>query len=101
MREEREDTLDVTGSPDLLRLAEEVNRTGRPRVLRRDGKKLAAIVPLQAKRARRLKPRELTPQDIADFESSAGGWRDFDLDRFLADIYASRDLPSDRPPVEL
>jgi len=75
--------------------------TGRPRVLRRDGGNLAMIVPLPLKRSRRRIKRELTEQDIADFRAAAGGWADLDVDRFLADVYTSRDLASTRPPVDL
>jgi len=99
MRREQK-ALDVSASPDLLKLAEEVSRSGMPRKLRRNGETLAIIAPFSDKRLRRLKKRDLTAQDIADFESAAGSWADVDTDQLLADIYAHREM-SYRPPLEL
>lgn len=98
--EQEEDMLDVSASPELLRVAEEVHTSGKARVLQRNGERLAVIVPLPAQPAGRHKPRQLTPQDVADFFGAAGGWADVNLEQFLADVYASREQPGDRPPVE-
>ncbi len=100
MRAEHE-PIDVSASPELLRLAEEVRSTGRPRVLRRDGEALAMIVPLPPRGARGLKQRALSARDVAIFRSAAGTWSDVDVERFLAEVYAARDVPDERPPVEL
>ncbi len=104
MAQEQEDTLDVAASPELLRVAEEVRSSGKARVLQRNGERLAVIVPLSGnrpgKRSRRHERRELTAQDIADFYAAAGGWSDMNLEQFLADVYAARDQPGGRPPVE-
>jgi hypothetical protein len=92
--------IDVTDVPDMLRLAEEVQRAGEPRVLRRDGEDLAVVVPLPRPKTRR-RGREKTDADYAAFRSAAGGWKDLiDVDRFIEDIYESRRI-STRPPVEL
>ena len=91
--------IDVTDTPDLLRLAEEVRRSGRPRVLRRADEDLAVLSPVThpAKRTKRVK----TAADREAFLSSAGGWTgNVDVDKFLEDNYESRDRSS-RPPVEL
>jgi hypothetical protein len=37
--------IDVSDSPEILRLAEEVSRTGQRRVIGRDGQALAVIIP--------------------------------------------------------
>jgi hypothetical protein len=100
MREEDE-PIDVSASPELLRLAEEVRSTGKPRVLRRDGEALAMIVPLSPKGARGLRKRALSARDIDAFRSAAGTWSDVDVERFLMDVYAARDVPDERPSVEL
>ena len=100
MRAEHE-PIDIGSSPELLRLAEEVRSTGKPRVLRRDGEALAMIVPLSTRDARGLKQRALSARDVEAFRSAAGTWSDVDVERFLADIYAARDVPDERPPVEL
>jgi hypothetical protein len=39
-------SIDISDQPELVRLAEEVRATNRPRVLRRDGEDLALLVPL-------------------------------------------------------
>ncbi len=91
--------IDVTDAPDLLRLAEEVRRSGQPRRLRREDEDLAVLVPV-APPAKRRSRRAKTEADREAFLSSAGGWRGLvDVDQFLEDIEESRRLT--RPPVEL
>ena len=91
--------IDVTNAPDLLRLAEEVRRTGRPRLIRREDEDLAVLTPVAAP-AKRRSTRGKTEADREAFLSSAGGWRGLvDVDQFLKDIEESRRLT--RPPVEL
>ncbi len=92
----RIETLDIDGMPELSRLADEVAATGRPRSLRRGGREIAVLQPIRSARRR----REPSEKDIEAFRASAGSWKDVDTDRFLADIYASRDTPP-RPPVDL
>ena len=92
--------LDVSDTPDLLRIAEEVRRSGKPRLLRRDGEDLAVIAPV-TRPVKRTRKRVKTNADREAFLSSAGGWQgNVDVDRFLEDNYRSRDQSS-RPPVEL
>ena len=45
--------LDVTNTPEVLRLAEDVARTGVPRVLRRNGDDLAVVRPAARSRPKR------------------------------------------------
>jgi hypothetical protein len=92
--------LDVTSIPELLRLAEEVEASGEPYVLRRDREDLAVVVPVSNSDRRPRRPRAKTREDLEAFRSAAGSWRGFDVDRFLADNAASREA-SVRPPVEL
>jgi hypothetical protein len=79
-------TLDVSQTPELLRIAEEVRRTQQPRLLQRGRQKLALVVPLPPVRSRRR--RVYTEADDQAFLQSAGGWADVDTER-------------SRPPVEL
>ena len=96
---ETHEAIDVRDLPDLEQLAEEVRRTGEPRMLRRADEELAMIVPVPKRR--RPAGRVKTAADRKAFLSSAGGWRDLvDTDQLVADIYESRRLSS-RPPVEL
>jgi hypothetical protein len=43
----------------------------------------------------------LTANDVAAFREAAGSWADIDVERFLADMYAARNVPDERPAVEL
>lgn len=101
MRQERE-AVDISASPELRHLAEEVRRTERPRELRRVGEVVPMIVPFSAmERSRRPAEGELTARDIADFESALGSWCRVDGDQLLADIYAARNVANKRPVVGL
>src|SRR5437016_5674201 len=90
--------IDITTMPDLARIVEEVEATKKPRELRRDNKTVAVIAP--AKKVPAKNKREKTQADYEAFKSAAGGWKDIDTDKLIANIYASR-RRSNRPPVEL
>ncbi len=95
---EQPKAIDISDVPDMLRLAEEVHRTGDPRVLRRDGEDLAMVVPMPRPRKTRLK--KPTAADYAAFRSAAGSWADIDTDTLIEDIYRARGegtRPIDRP----
>jgi len=92
--------IDVTDTPDLLRVAEEVHRSGCARLLRRADVDLAVLTPVLATNKRRDRSRT-SEADRAAFLSSAGGWQgNVDVDTFLNDNERSRRLPA-RPPLEL
>jgi len=90
--------IDVSDIPELLRIAEEVGATREPRVLRRDRRDLALVVPIPG--VRKTRGRVKSKDDMEAFLSSAGGWKEVDTDKLVADIYASR-RRSVRPPVRL
>ena len=90
--------IDITNMPELVKIAEEVEATKTPRELKRENKTVAVIMP--AKKAPARKKREKTKADYEAFKSAAGGWKDIDTDKLIADIYASR-RRSNRPPVKL
>ncbi len=92
--------IDISNTPDLLRLAEEVAESGKPRVLRRADEDVAVLLPIKKPAPRRRTGRKKTTEDYAAFRSSAGGWKDVDVDTLLEDIYESRNI-STRPPVDL
>lgn len=91
--------INVSDVPELLRIAEEVRNSNEPRLLRRDDEDLAILVPVARLRRRRA-PRLGSKANYEAFRSAAGGWKDVDTDKLIADIYADRRM-SDRPPVEL
>lgn len=89
--------LDISYSHDLMRLAEEVEKTGRTQILRRGNKQIAKITPVKKRSAKRV----IAEADYKAFRSAAGGWKDIvDVEKFLKDTYKSRDISS-RPPVRL
>ncbi len=91
--------IDVSGVPELLSIAEEVRKTREPRLLRRDSEDLAIVMPVKPAprtRAKRMKSKA----DYEAFRSAAGGWKDVDTDKLIADIYADRRV-SNRPAIEL
>lgn len=96
-----DDPFDLNSSPELLRLAEEVRASRKPRALQRDGEVLAILLPASGQGSRRLKRRELSSADLDDFRAAAGSWAGIDLDAFLVDTYAARDALDERPPVNL
>lgn len=59
--------LDVTDSPEVRELAEEVARTGAARVLTRDGEALAIVSPVPNKRRRRPEPPQAEPSSLNDW----------------------------------
>jgi hypothetical protein len=91
--------VDVTNTPDLPRLAEEVRRSGQLRLLRRDNEDLAVLFPVGKPTKRRSK-RAKTDVDREAFLSPAGGWQgNMDVDKFLRDNEESRRLSvSDHVP---
>jgi hypothetical protein len=91
--------IDITNHPDLLRLAEEVNATKSPRKLMRENETLAVVMPVGTTLPSKKK-RAKTKADYEAFKAAAGSWKDMDVEKFKADIYASRRL-STRPPVKL
>jgi hypothetical protein len=91
--------IEISGKPELLRLAEEVQVSREPRVLARNGEELAAVVPLPLTPTKR-RSRRKTEADHAAFLAAAGSWADVDTDKLIEDIYATR-RRSNRPPIEL
>ncbi len=95
---EQPKSIDMSDAADILRLADEVRRTGESRVLRRNGEDLAMLVPLPPARTSPLK--KPTTQDYEAFRRAAGSWADIDTDRLIEDIHRARregTRPSDRP----
>lgn len=91
-------SIDISNTPDLVRLAEEVRQTKQPRTLDIGHGVIAVIKPARTRIKRTRRPK--TEADMAAFRASFGSWKDVDTDKLLEDIYESRRL-STRPPVEL
>lgn len=77
--------VDVSNTPELLKLAEDVRKTNRPRVLRRADEDIAVITPVK-KKAVRSPFKEKTQADIDAFLAAAGSWKDEDTDKLKETI---------------
>ena len=91
--------IDISNIPDLVRIAEEVNNTKKSRVLTVSRRTLAVLMPVETAGAPKEK-RGKTKADYEAFRKAAGSWKDMDVEKFKANIYASRRL-STRPLVNL
>jgi hypothetical protein len=87
-------SIDIGDAPELLRLAEEVQRSHEACLLRRAGEDLALVVPVPRPASRRRTSLEKTQADYEAFRSAAGGWKDLDTDKLIEDIYESRGIYS-------
>jgi len=91
------ETIEISKMPELLRIAEQVRKTQRPRLLRRNKVGIAILRPVGK---RRITKRLGSKKNFEAFRLAAGSWRDVDTDKLIKDIYASRKISS-RPPVKL
>jgi hypothetical protein len=89
--------MDVSDSPDLLKIAEEVGVTGEGRLLRRGRKELAVVMPIRRRASKAGRPSKA---DIDAFRQAAGTWQDVGTDKLVKEIRASR-RSSSRPAVDL
>jgi hypothetical protein len=90
--------VEIDDAPDVLKLAEDVNVSNEPVVLRRNGEDIAVLEPMPRSR----KPHRATPEERREaFRSAAGSWKGIvDGDKLIAEIYADR-RRSNRPVPEL
>lgn len=93
------DVIDISQSPELQKLVDELRETGRSVLLRQGTESVAVITPLEPTDAYPWQQR--TEEDYAAFRSAAGSWKGhIDVEQFLRDNEESRRL-STRPPVDL
>lgn len=87
------DAIDVSDTPDLRRVAEEVRDTGRPCLLRIGDEEVAIVTPIGEAAERRGRP---TAEEEIASRASFGGWRGIvdgeQLKRDLAEARGSRRL---------
>lgn len=79
----RSHPIDVSNSPELLRLAEEVEASHEPRLLRRGNRVLALVVPMSEANSH-LRPTE---EELPAFRSATGGQADIAMDDLLAVVH--------------
>jgi hypothetical protein len=89
--------IDISNLPDLIRLAEEVNTTKQPRLLKRDRQTVAVLMPVGSA----VKPTKKPAPTKANYDASLaaiGSWRDLDADELIAQVHRAREEGS-RPPT--
>jgi anaerobic selenocysteine-containing dehydrogenase len=98
--------LDITNMPDLVRIAEEVKATRKPRELKRENKTVAVIVPAGAavQRGSHLHKRTIwtgyDPQRVrAALKQSAGALQGVDWEELLSDLANQRAQKSAGRPI--
>ena len=91
--------IDISNLPDLLRIAEEVQTTKTPRILKRDREPVAMLMPVGTAIKLEKKPAPTK----ADYEASLaaiGSWSDLDTNAVIAHVYRAREegsRPATRP----
>ena len=88
--------LDITNMPDLVRIAEEVEATRKPRVLKRDNTPLAILTPVTKKQSSKAKSKA-----VQDTLALAGAWKDLPADQMEEELDRIRHSSKPTPPLEL
>jgi len=88
--------IDITNMPDLVRIAEEVDATRKPRVLKRDNTPIAVLTPVTKKQSSRA-----TSKAIKETLALAGAWRDLPSDQMEEELDRIRHSSKPTPPLEL
>jgi hypothetical protein len=70
--------IDITNMPDLVRIAEEVEATNKPRELRRYDTPIAILTPVTKKQ-----PSQAKRKAIEETLALAGAWKDLDFEEML------------------
>jgi hypothetical protein len=88
--------LDITNMPDLVRIAEEVEATNKPRVLKRDNTPIAILTPVTKKQSSQAKSKA-----IKETLALAGAWSDLDFEKMLNALDHIRHDSKPTPPFSL
>ena len=90
--------IDISSSPDLVRLAEEVAATKKSRLLRVSGENVAILTPLKPTKRRETKSEKTLGEDKR-FRLGVGAWKDIDAREMIAKIYRWR-AEGSRPAIK-
>src|SRR6266566_1270626 len=88
--------IDITNMPDLVRIAEEVEATNKPRVLKRDNTPLAILTPVKKKQSDQARSKA-----VKEALALAGAWKDLPSDRMEEELDSIRHSSKPTPPLEL
>jgi len=81
--------------PDLMRIAEEVEATKKPRILTRHKKTIAVVMPVEPA------PLPKKQEAIEETLALAGSWSDLDWDEMEKSLDRIRHESKPTPPLEL
>ena len=88
--------IDITNIPELVRIAEEVEATNKPRVLKRDNTPIAILTPVTKKQSSQAKSKAMK-----ETLALAGAWGDRDWNEVEADLDRIRHSSKPTPPFAL
>ena len=88
--------VEISNNPGLLRLAEEVKATNKPRLLKRGNTPLAILTHFKKKQSSQAKSKA-----IKETLAMAGAWGDRDWDEVEAELERIRHSSKSTPPLEL
>jgi len=88
--------VDISENPELLRLAEEVEATNTPRLLKRHDTPLALITPVKKQQSSQAKRKA-----IKETLALAGAWGDRDWNEVEAELDRIRHSSKPTPPFAL
>ena len=88
--------IDITNMPDLVRIAEEVEATNKPAVLKRDNTSLAILTPVKKKQSDQAKQKA-----IQEALALAGAWADLPSDQMEEELDRIRHSSKPTSPLEL
>ena len=89
--------IDIRNKPDLLRLAEEVKTTRKPRLLQKDHEILAVVMPVETA-ITQAKASNSHPTAYEAIKAIVRSWKDIDIATLIAHLYRAREGGS-RPPT--
>jgi len=89
-------SIDISNMPDLVRIAEEVKATHKPRILKRDRETVAMLVPVE-----RAENKSRSQAHYKAFLAAAGSLKELlDAEQLKKEIYESRRITT-RPLIRL
>jgi hypothetical protein len=89
-------TIDITNMPDLVRIAEEVEATNKPRLLKRENTPVALLTPVKKQTTSQTKKKS-----IQDTLALAGAWGDRDWNEVETELDRIRHSSKPTPPFDL
>ena len=90
-------SVDVSGNPELLSLAQEVKQSGRPRVLRTDGEALARVSPMPTRQRRPRGKRTSADDPIWDIVGMGRSGEPSNVSEHVDEFLAAQEVANNHP----